>query len=165
MAEEEEKSFVVRDRRGRSEGERASESGSASSSTASSPSSSSQAASSQTASTAPSARQEPSREARSQDIHAQPGQGGHEPVTFSGFIFSLGSSALMLMGESLDPQQPNPPVNLPQAKEIIDILSLLESKTRGNLSQDEQAVLTDMLYTLRMKYVDMASGKRTSSQS
>lgn len=71
----------------------------------------------------------------------------------------------MLMGESLDPQQPNPPVNLPQAKEIIDILSLLESKTRGNLSQDEQAVLTDMLYTLRMKYVDMASGKRTSSQS
>jgi len=88
--------------------------------------------------------------------------GSHEsamPVTFSGFIFSLSTSAMMLMGEQLDPQQGQMPVNLAQAKEIIDILSMLESKTRGNLATDEQAVLTDMLYALRMKYVDAASGK------
>ncbi len=79
------------------------------------------------------------------------------PVTFASLIMSLGTSALMLMGEVLDPKQGRPSVNLPQAKEIIDILSMLETKTRGNLTTDEQAVLTDMLYALRMKYVGMAS--------
>jgi len=80
------------------------------------------------------------------------------PLTFSSFVFSLGTSSLMLMGESLDPQQPSPPVNLPQAKEIIDILSMLEEKTKGNLTSEEASVLGDMLYTLRMKYVSATSG-------
>jgi hypothetical protein len=57
------------------------------------------------------------------------------------------------------------PVNLPQAKEIIDILSMLESKTRGNLTTEEQSVLTDMLYALRMKYVDAASGTHSPHSS
>lgn len=81
------------------------------------------------------------------------------PVTFSSFVISLGSSSLMLMGEQLDPQQPSLPVNLPQAKEIIDLLSVLEEKTKGNLTPDEQTVLRDMLYALRMKYVTLASPK------
>ncbi len=65
----------------------------------------------------------------------------------------------MLLGEQLDPQQPSMPVNLPQAKEIIDLLSVLEDKTKGNLTSDEQTVLRDMLYALRMKYVTLASPK------
>lgn len=81
------------------------------------------------------------------------------PVTFSSFVISLGSSSLMLMGEQFDPQQPAMPVNLPQAKEIIDLLSVLEDKTKGNLTPDEQTVLRDMLYALRMKYVTLASPK------
>jgi hypothetical protein len=81
------------------------------------------------------------------------------PVTFSSFVISLGSSSLMLMGEQIDPQQPSMPVNLPQAKEIIDLLSVLEDKTKGNLTSDEQTVLRDMLYALRMKYVTLASPK------
>ncbi|HMS82840.1 MAG TPA: DUF1844 domain-containing protein [Nitrospira sp.] len=81
------------------------------------------------------------------------------PVTFSSFVISLGSSSLMLMGEQFDPQQPAMPVNLPQAKEIIDLLSVLEDKTNGNLTADEQTVLRDMLYALRMKYVTLASPK------
>lgn len=81
------------------------------------------------------------------------------PVTFSSFVISLGSSSLMLMGEQLDPQQPSMPVNLPQAKEIIDLLSVLEAKTKGNLTSDEQTVLRDMLYALRMKYVTLAPPK------
>jgi len=80
------------------------------------------------------------------------------PVTFSSFVISLGSSSLMLMGEQLDPQQQSVPVNLPQAKEIIDLLSVLEEKTKGNLTADEQTVLRDMLYALRMKYVALSSG-------
>jgi len=42
---------------------------------------------------------------------------------------------------------------------------MLESKTRGNLATDEQAVLTDMLYALRMKYVDAASGSHSPHSS
>jgi hypothetical protein len=71
----------------------------------------------------------------------------------------------MLMGESLDPQQPAPPMNLPQAKEIIDILSMLEEKTQKNLSPEETSVLGDMLYTLRMKYVSLTSGKGSTISS
>ncbi len=81
------------------------------------------------------------------------------PVTFSSFVISLGSSSLMLMGEQLDPRQGALPVNLPQAKEIIDLLSVLEEKTKGNLTSEEQTVLRDMLYALRMKYVTLASPK------
>ncbi len=86
-------------------------------------------------------------------------EGASLPVTFSSFVISLGSSSLMLMGEQLDPQQPAMPVNLPQAKEIIDLLSVLEEKTKGNLTPDEQTVLRDMLYALRMKYVTLSSPK------
>jgi hypothetical protein len=49
------------------------------------------------------------------------------------------------------------PPNLPQAKDIIDLLSVLEDKTTGNLTTEEQAVLRDMLYALRMKYVSLAA--------
>lgn len=94
---------------------------------------------------------------------AEPAAAHHEapafPVTFSSFVISLGSSSLMLMGEKLDPQQQAVPVNLPQAKEIIDLLSVLEEKTKGNLTSEEQMVLRDMLYALRMKYVSLSSGK------
>ena len=70
---------------------------------------------------------------------AEPSQGSGIPVTFASLVISLGSSSLMLMGEQLDPQQPPLPANLPQAKEIIDLLSVLEDKTKGNLTTDEQA--------------------------
>jgi hypothetical protein len=88
---------------------------------------------------------------------AQPASG--IPVTFSSFVISLGSSSLMLMGEQLDPDQQPLPVNLPQAKEIIDVLSMLEGKTKGNLTPEEQTLLRDMLYSVRMKYVTLTSKK------
>lgn len=124
---EEERGFVIRDKRGRSETE------------ATSPATSKASMAESVAST--------------ESSHPPP------PLSFSSFVFSLGSSSLMLMGESLDPQQSAPPMNLPQAKEIIDILSMLEEKTKSNLSPDEASVLGDMLYTLRMKYVSLTSGK------
>ena len=85
------------------------------------------------------------------------------PLSFSTFILSLGTSALMLMGEQLSPENPALPVNLPQAKEIIDILRLLEEKTKGNLTEEETNVVRDMLYTLQMKYVGLASGSPSSA--
>lgn len=128
---EEEQGFVIRDRRGSTGGESA----------PGRTSTAKEASSSAAAST------EPSRAAPA------------PPVTFSSFVISLGSSSLILMGEQLDPQQAAMPVNLPQAKEIIDLLSVLEDKTKGNLTSDEQTVLRDMLYALRMKYVTLASPK------
>ncbi len=99
----------------------------------------------------------PSKPSISATSSTEPAQA--PPVTFSSFVISLGSSSLMLMGEQLDPNQASIPVNLPQAKEIIDLLSVLEDKTKGNLTADEQTVLRDMLYALRMKYVTLASPK------
>ena len=89
---EEEQGFVIRDKRGRSAPEEPTPS-----------------------STEPSEKPESLASAPSSESHP-PGP----PLTFASFVFSLGTSALMLMGETLDPQQPSPPVNLPQAKEIID---------------------------------------------
>jgi Domain of unknown function (DUF1844) len=129
VAAEQEEGFVVRDRRGGSGPDR--------------PSSASPAAS----------EVQPQQEAASSDLHQSSGI----PVTFSSFVISLGSSSMMLMGEQLDPQQPPMPPNLPQAKDIIDLLSVLEDKTNGNLTTEEQAVLRDMLYALRMKYVSLAA--------
>lgn len=103
--------------------------------------------------------------ASDQGQEAAHGHEPHLPMTFASFVFSLSTSALMLMGEQLDPRQGKIPVNLPQAKEIIDILSVLEAKTKGNLDAEEQQMLTDMLYALRMKYVDLASGKKASPTS
>jgi hypothetical protein len=102
----------------------------------------------------------PSKQSTSATSSTEPSQAPPAPpVTFSSFVISLGSSSLMLMGEQLDPHQAPIPVNLPQAKEIIDLLSVLEDKTKGNLTSDEQTVLRDMLYALRMKYVTLASPK------
>jgi len=141
---EEEKGFVIRDKRGRSESE---ENPSTESTPHDKPESTEQPT--------------PMGNAESKPGSEQP----HPPVTFSSFVFSLSTSALMLMGEQLDPQQPSPATNLPQAKEIIDILSMLDVKTKGNLSSDEQSVLADMLYTLRMKYVGLTSGQPNPSSS
>lgn len=96
--------------------------------------------------------QEAASPSASEPSHAEP------PLSFSTFILSLGTSALMLMGERLSPENPAIPVNLPQAKEIIDILRILEEKTKGNLAEEEMSVLRDMLYTLQMKYVELAAG-------
>ena len=85
------------------------------------------------------------------------------PLSFSTFVLSLSTSALMLMGEQLSPENPPLPVNLPQAKEIIDILRILEEKTKGNLTEEETNVVRDMLYTLQMKYVGLASGSSSST--
>lgn len=127
MAGENEEGFVIRDRRGSGAGSEQP--------------------------TAPSAAAHEAHSAPTPGTEA----GSGVPVTFASFVISLGSSSLMLMGEQLDPQQPAMPVNLPQAKEIIDLLSVLDAKTKGNLTTEEQTVLRDMLYALRMKYVSLTS--------
>jgi hypothetical protein len=74
-------------------------------------------------------------------------------VNFATFIFSLSSSALFHFGEIPDPGTGEKHKSLPMAKHSIDILSMLEEKTRGNLTDDEKELIKNILYDLRMRYV------------
>ena len=74
-------------------------------------------------------------------------------INFATFIFSLNSSALVQLGMMEDPMTGEQAKNLPLAKQTIDILSMLEEKTRGNLAADEAAMLKNILYDLRILYV------------
>ena len=78
---------------------------------------------------------------------------GLPEVTFSTFILSIGSSALVQLGEVPDPESGQMMENLLAAKHSIDILSMLQEKTKTCLEQDEKQLLDTLLYDLRMKYV------------
>jgi hypothetical protein len=75
-------------------------------------------------------------------------------IDFGMFVMSLASSVLVHLGEIDHPEARGRTTNLPLAKQTIDILGMLRDKTRGNLTQEEAQVLDNLLYDLRMKYVD-----------
>jgi hypothetical protein len=72
-------------------------------------------------------------------------------IDFGTFVMSLASSVLVHLGEIDHPEATGK--NLPFAKQTIDILGMLQDKTRGNLTNEESQLLTNLLYDLRMKYV------------
>ena len=74
-------------------------------------------------------------------------------VNFSTFVFSLSSSVLLHLGEMPDPATNKKVVNLSLAKQSIDILAMLHEKTSGNLDEEEENLLKNLLYELRVKYV------------
>ena len=81
---------------------------------------------------------------------------GLPSVDFSTFALSLATSALYHLGVVGDPEQgePAPEPNLPLARQTIDILEMLEKKTRGNLDEEETRLLDGLLYELRMRFVE-----------
>ena len=78
-------------------------------------------------------------------------------INFAAFIFSLGRSAFIHLGEEPDPVTGEKKISLPLAKETIDIISMLEEKTKGNLTPEEEHLIKNILYALRMRYVELAS--------
>ncbi len=84
-------------------------------------------------------------------------------VSFIGFVLSLAHTAAVHFGDVDNPvsgQKGSP--DLMAAKQIIDILTLLETKTKGNLSAEERSVMEQVLYELRMRFVQAATaGKRS----
>jgi len=74
-------------------------------------------------------------------------------INFATFIFSLNSSVLVQLGLIDDPATGKKTKNLALAKQTIDILGMLEEKTQGNLTKDEENMLKNILYDLRMIYV------------
>ncbi len=74
-------------------------------------------------------------------------------IDFATFVLSLGSSALVHLGEVPD-ESGKSERDLPLAKQTIDLLALLQEKTKGNLDEGETHLLSALLYDLRIKYVD-----------
>ena len=75
------------------------------------------------------------------------------PVSFLTFILSLAHSAMVLMGETPEPETGQYMTNLPEAKHTINILAMLECKTRGNLTTEESEALSNLLCELRLAFV------------
>jgi hypothetical protein len=80
-------------------------------------------------------------------------------VDFHTFVLSLGSSALLHLGELEHPEAGGKHLDLPLAKHTIDILAMLEAKTRGNLTGPEEKLMQSLLYDLRLRYVELTTGK------
>lgn len=76
-------------------------------------------------------------------------------IDFITFILSLASSVQVHMGLIPNPGTGKPEKNLNLAKQTIDILGVLQEKTKGNLKQEEDKLLEGILYELRMKYVEL----------
>lgn len=74
-------------------------------------------------------------------------------INFATFIMSLNASAMVSLGIIDDPIAGTKSKNLPVGKQTIDILGMLEEKTKGNLSDDESSMLKNILYDLRIFYV------------
>jgi Domain of unknown function (DUF1844) len=74
-------------------------------------------------------------------------------INFATFIFSLNHSVLVHLGVMDDPTTGKKVRNIPIAKQTIDILGMLEEKTQGNLTEDEEKMLKSILYDLRMIYI------------
>ena len=81
-------------------------------------------------------------------------QENEQQVTFSAFIMGLGTQVLVCLGEVPDPMTNQKSKNTMIAKQTIDVLALLQEKTKGNLTTDESKLLSEMLGGLRLAYVD-----------
>jgi len=102
-------------------------------------------------------KQEAKEEAKEESVSAE--EQKTEPkinlpeINFATFIISLNASALLHLGAMEDPASGKKVKNLPIGKQTIDILGMLEEKTKGNLSKEEENLLKNILYDLRMIYV------------
>jgi len=77
-------------------------------------------------------------------------------INFGSFVLSLAATAAVHFGDRLEPGAQEPgPVDLVAAGQMIDILGLLEEKTRGNLTPEEHELLETVLYELRMRFIDV----------
>ncbi len=76
------------------------------------------------------------------------------PLDFSTFVLSLASSAMVNLGIVEGPESAAAQPDLAAARQLIDIIGVLEEKTRGNLSESEEKLLKSLLYDLRVQYCD-----------
>ncbi len=80
-------------------------------------------------------------------------------LDFLTFVVSMSHSALLHLGDAPDLATGVRELNLPLARQTIDLLAVLQEKTRGNLSGEEERVLSQAIYDLRMRFVEVSKGK------
>jgi hypothetical protein len=80
-------------------------------------------------------------------------------IDFVTFVMSLASSAFVHMGDAPHPETGETSEHLALAKQTIDILGMLETKTKGNLTTEEAHFLENLLMDLRLRYVQKTSGR------
>lgn len=86
------------------------------------------------------------------------------PASFEFLVLSLQMQAQMQMGLlKMSPDDPEPEVNLPLARHTIDMLAMIQSKTKGNLSLEEQRLLDNALTELRFRFVQASQGSPSAS--
>lgn len=85
-----------------------------------------------------------------------PGPGGLPPANWETLLATMATQAIMYLGGMVDPRTNRAIVDLEAARHQIDILGVLEEKTKGNLSDDEAKQLASIIYDLRMRYVQIA---------
>ena len=85
----------------------------------------------------------------------EPAAAAGGPISFIGFLESLYASAMMQLGASAPGQISRPEPDYEGARQTIEILGLLQQKTNGNLTAEEAQVLEEILYELRMVYVQL----------
>jgi hypothetical protein len=82
-------------------------------------------------------------------------------ISFTGFILSLATTAAVHFGDIADPNTGEPAEpNLVAAAQMIELIALLQEKTKGNLSAQESQLVDDLLYELRMRFVQAQQGER-----
>ena len=94
---------------------------------------------------------------------ASAGAGGAEgqvpPANFPSFLLSLHSAALIHLGLVPNPSDNQVRVDLPIARYHIDLLEMLEKKTRGNLDEEEEKLIKNILYELRMAFLEVSKNQ------
>jgi len=90
---------------------------------------------------------------------SEPAQEPLPEINFSTFIISLSTQALMHLGEIADPLSGKVNRDIPVAKQMIDIIGMLKDKTKGNLNSGEEKLTEEILFDLRMKYVEAVKKK------
>jgi hypothetical protein len=80
-------------------------------------------------------------------------------LNFSTFVISLSTQALMQLGEIADPLSGKLNKDIIAAKQMIDIIAMLKDKTKGNLNSGEERLMEEILFDLRMKYVEAVKKK------
>ena len=107
-----------------------------------------------------SVQRKPSEDATSQSPgKAEEQESALPEINFSTFVISLSTQALMHLGEIANPLTGKVEPDQPVAKQMIDIIGMLREKTRGNLNSGEDRLIEDILFDLRMKYVEAVKKK------
>jgi hypothetical protein len=95
-------------------------------------------------------------EQKVEEEHKREARSQMPPADLFGLISMLATQALFALGLISEEKNKKPPVNLPLAQYSLELLGVIEEKTKGNLTHDEEEMLKNTLYQLRMAFVQVA---------